>query len=98
MNLDEAIRHCMEKGCSNTECSKEHNQLAEWLKELKAMKGIKNGVVINGEVYEAFDGTSCSNCAFESEDVDCKNICEAFEETYAFLHCGFKKVNKDNKN
>jgi len=40
MDLDEAIQHCKEqvqeqakKGCYS--CAEEHQQLAEWLKELK---------------------------------------------------------------
>jgi hypothetical protein len=43
MTLDEAIQHCKEqvqeqakKGCYS--CAEEHQQLAEWLKELKAYK------------------------------------------------------------
>lgn len=43
MTLDEAIQHCREqvqeqakKGCYS--CAEEHQQLAEWLKELKAYK------------------------------------------------------------
>lgn len=36
MTLDQAIKHCEEKAeCKDSECSKEHAQLAEWLKELK---------------------------------------------------------------
>lgn len=36
MTLDQAIKHCEEKAeCKDGECSKEHAQLAEWLKELK---------------------------------------------------------------
>ena len=38
MTLDEAIQHCEEKGCYNTECAIEHRQLAEWLQELKKYK------------------------------------------------------------
>jgi hypothetical protein len=38
MTLDEAIKHCEEKCCDNTECSQEHKQLAEWLKQLKKLK------------------------------------------------------------
>lgn len=36
MTLHEAIKHCEEvaSGCSNTECSLEHKQLANWLIEL----------------------------------------------------------------
>lgn len=37
ITLDEAIKHCEEKAdCS--ECGKEHEQLAYWLKELKIYK------------------------------------------------------------
>ena len=37
MTLDEAIEHAEEVANSNccSECSKEHKQLVEWLKELK---------------------------------------------------------------
>lgn len=37
-SLDEAIEHCEQKSCSDTECANEHRQLAEWLKELKAYR------------------------------------------------------------
>ena len=35
MTLEEAIIHCKEKACNNTQCALEHRQLAEWLKELQ---------------------------------------------------------------
>lgn len=35
MTLDDAIQHCIEKSQGCTQCAKEHQQLAEWLKELK---------------------------------------------------------------
>ena len=38
MTLDEAIQHCKEKSCGNTECAKEHKQLGEWLTELKCLR------------------------------------------------------------
>ena len=38
MTLEEAIEHCQQKACGNDECSKEHKQLAEWLKELQTLK------------------------------------------------------------
>lgn len=41
MTLDEAIQHCHEKACGNTECSQEHAQLEMWLKELKSLKESK---------------------------------------------------------
>jgi len=42
MTLDEAIEHCKEKSCSNTECAREHKQLAVWLKEYKKRYGELN--------------------------------------------------------
>ncbi len=41
MTLEEAIIHCKEKACGNTQCALEHRQLAQWLKELKEYKGQK---------------------------------------------------------
>lgn len=41
MTLEEAIRHCQEKSCGNSECAKEHEQLAQWLIELKQLKAQK---------------------------------------------------------
>ena len=35
MTLEEAIIHCKEKACGNTQCALEHRQLAEWLEELQ---------------------------------------------------------------
>ena len=40
MTLEEAIRHCQEKSCGNSECAKEHKQLAEWLRELQDRRNI----------------------------------------------------------
>lgn len=40
MTLDEAIKHCEEVADSKCdECGAEHRQLAEWLKELKELRG-----------------------------------------------------------
>jgi hypothetical protein len=44
MNLDEAIRHCLETASTNEtckECREEHMQLAEWLTELKVRRAIQ---------------------------------------------------------
>lgn len=38
MTLDEAVLHCEQKSCGNTQCNQEHKQLAEWLKELQLLK------------------------------------------------------------
>lgn len=39
MTLDEAIEHCLEKSYNDdTECGREHKQLAGWLQELRDYK------------------------------------------------------------
>ena len=40
MTLEEAIEHCKEVAatCSNKGCAQDHQQLAEWLEELKQLK------------------------------------------------------------
>lgn len=40
MTLDEAIKHCQEKSCGDSDCAKEHKQLSEWLKELQYYRGV----------------------------------------------------------
>lgn len=40
MTLDEAIEHCEEKAKGCDSCSKEHKQLANWLRELKVFRKI----------------------------------------------------------
>lgn len=47
MTLEEAIKHCKEKSCGESQCALEHKQLAEWLMELKAYRqkyGILNSI------------------------------------------------------
>ena len=44
MTLKEAIEHCEQKAYDNSECSKEHKQLAEWLKELQALRKCNKSV------------------------------------------------------
>lgn len=41
MNLDEAIRHCLETASNHETCKEEHLQLAEWLIELKVRRTIQ---------------------------------------------------------
>lgn len=47
MTLDEAIKHCFEnieqqKSCNLLDCASEHQQLYEWLKELKEKRSLDN--------------------------------------------------------
>lgn len=44
MTLEEAIIHCKEKAGGNTQCALEHRQLAEWLKELQALRKNNNSI------------------------------------------------------
>lgn len=44
MTLEEAIIHCNEKACGNTQCALEHRQLAEWLQELQALRKNNKGI------------------------------------------------------
>ena len=51
MTLEEAIEHCEEKACEqkacgNNLCSMEHRQLAEWLKELQALRNNNNEEIL----------------------------------------------------
>ena len=53
MTIDEAIKHAREvasQGC--TECNRDHEQLAEWLEELKKVKQELNKVSQDLEVYK----------------------------------------------
>ena len=45
MTLDEAIQHCHEvaESCENKECALNHEQLANWLEELKCFKSVMGG-------------------------------------------------------
>lgn len=44
MTLDEAIAHCDEvAGACDTECRREHKQLADWLRELKDRRRYQGG-------------------------------------------------------
>ena len=45
MTLEEAIEHYKQKACSNSECSKEHIQLAEWLRELQELRKYTSNTV-----------------------------------------------------
>lgn len=58
MTLDQAIKHCEEKAeCKDGECSKEHAQLAEWLKELKYYREQKQKAMNQWAISkEAMDG------------------------------------------
>ena len=66
-------------------------------------KNIKLGIIIDGEVYEPVENenTGCINCDF-CDGFRCiiphgENLCWAFNHTYKFEDCIFKKVNTDGE-
>lgn len=63
MTLDEAIKHCEEKACGNSECAKDHKQLSEWLKELKALKQE------NKEIPKLTEGIGMTRLGFTYEQI-----------------------------
>ena len=58
MTLEEAIKHCEEKACGDSECNREHKQLAEWLKELQRLKALPSTLDEAAEEFaeEEWDG------------------------------------------
>ena len=80
MTLEEAIEHCEQKACEHSKCAEEHKQLAEWLKELQALR--KN--TISEETLKRYP--SCKDCIKQAwyhcskpDDEDCANY-EDIEE------------------
>ena len=69
MTLEEAITHCKEKACVNTQCALEHRQLAEWLKELQTLKS--NNINYK-EIEERYP--LCINCS-EVKQQECAEFC-----------------------
>lgn len=61
MTLDEAIKHCKEVAIEYKakgecfECGKEHEQLAEWLEDLKTAS-----FLLGEAINEMYKGTSCN--------------------------------------
>ena len=79
MTLEDAIKHCEQKACGNDECSKKHKQLAEWLKELQALKANINykeieerakEYALNAHDFDCGDCDTCSKCKDYRKFVD----------------------------
>jgi hypothetical protein len=100
MTLDEAINHCNEvaerleskNGYAYTdatceECAKEHRQLAEWLKELMALKE-------NDDVKDVFK--NCDTCKYQSLEVD-EFPCDRCRHRYInqYVYDDKREVNAD---
>lgn len=73
MTLEEAIEHCEQKACGNRECAKEHRQLADWLKELQAIK--MNNINNCKEIEERYP--LCINCC-ELKQQECAGFCSNY--------------------
>lgn len=56
LTLDEAIAHCKEKSCSNSACALQHQQLAQWLTELKEYKEQKSADNVK-QGYNPYEAT-----------------------------------------
>ena len=60
MTLDEAIEHTEERACGNDQCSKDHAQLADWLRELRRarmeidlLRTLRDGFKLDARKYKA---------------------------------------------
>ena len=72
MTIDEAILHCEEKAQGCDECASEHQQLADWLRELKQRRAEQepakpawlHGFVFCGECGKRITSRCkyCPNC------------------------------------
>ena len=70
MTIEEAIKHCEENVCDNSECSLEHKQLAEWLKELQELKSNNKEMAKVNNTNTSKTETKISNKMF-SKLIDC---------------------------
>lgn len=57
ITLDDAIKHCEEKSCGNTECAQDHKQLATWLTELKHLREWKAKIMQGSFDSEVVEGS-----------------------------------------
>ena len=51
MTLEEAIKHCEQKACDNSECALEHRQLAKWLKQLQTLLRSNKAIEERADAY-----------------------------------------------
>jgi len=64
--------------CSCKECADEHRQLAEWLRELKALKE-------NDDVKDVFKGcNTCKYVSLEPDDFPCDRCCHRYINQYVY--------------
>ena len=73
--VTEAFKQKEQKLC---ECASEHRQLAEWLRELKALKE-------NDDVKDVFE--NCGTCKYQSLEADyfpCNRCCHRYINQYIY--------------
>ena len=87
MKLDEAIKHCEEKARDCSECAKEHEQLAQWLKELKQLK---SQIMVN-DYYPCryCKAYACWDCRYKMDQLHALNRLTNLSE--------ISQRNKENK-
>lgn len=94
MSLDEAIVHAKEIAADNcTECGREHQQLAEWLTELRELRKIKDTRPLTPEILTAagwrkVDDTPYHVCWSLDFDEDLGNV----TDYAAFMMVTFGKL------
>lgn len=63
MSLDDAIQHCKDRAKADcSECAKEHQQLTEWLEELKIYRELEEQEMPRVRVYELYVVSRCAKC------------------------------------
>lgn len=74
MDINEAIKHCREKSC-NTECGREHEQLAQWLEELLELrKTSRHGKWVYIFEPDENDNVQCNCSVCGARDLHAKDM------------------------
>lgn len=102
MTLDEAIKHCKEEAEKYMEygietecyqCAKEHEQLAEWLQELRARRLLMDKVC--GELAELY-GSPCNYSPQDEymlENGSCEDCCGKMSDKECWFRYFHRKFN-----
>ena len=92
MTLEEAIEHCEEKACGSSECALEHKQLAEWLKELQALKRNNSSIEEKFDINSLQPGSKVLVRFTSHERWKIDFFC--FLDTYKMAHCSIDYYKK----
>lgn len=91
MTLEEAIIHCKEKACDNTQCALEHRQLAEWLEELQQYRNKGNSMTDKEKIAKLKSLGWKMYDAYQYLTNDTSRIREAMEEWWHFVNIELNK-------